>query len=260
MQTTKKISIITVCYNAVNSIEDTIQSVICQTFDNYEFIIIDGDSSDGTVDIIKQYKNHLSYLVSEPDNGIADAMNKGIRQASGEYLLFLHADDYLFSETSLLKASQQLNAEYDIIAFSIKLKTVHGFYTKHSRNFSRLTNFKTNIWHQGVLCKRSLFNTLGGFDTDFNIAMDYDFFLRAYRAGAKMKTSTLILSIMRDGGISSRKDWPSLTNRFMDERNIHKKNCDGLFLKIVYKFYWLFYLNYRRIVYLIYWFKKNYSH
>ena len=251
MQPSKKLSIITVCYNAANFIENTIQSVISQTFTNYEFIIIDGNSTDGTVDIIRQYQSYLSYFVSEPDKGIAEAMNKGISQAKGEYLLFLHADDYLFSKESLSKASQQIDSKHDIIAFSIKLKTGHGLYTQHSRNLSTLTNFKTPIWHQGALCKKTLFDTLGVFDTNFMIAMDYDFFLRAYRAGTTMKTSKLILSVMRDGGISSRKDWPGLKVRFEDERDIHKKNCNNATLKLIYIIYWPAYLIYRKIRYTI---------
>lgn len=250
MSFSNKISIITVCFNAVNSIEHTIQSVISQNFKNYEFIIIDGNSTDGTVDIIKQYNSHLSYCISESDNGIADAMNKGIAQANGEYLLFLHADDYLFSKDALLKASKLLTTGHDIIAFNIQLKTKHGLYTKSSRLFSILTNFKTNIWHQGALCKRALFNTLGGFDTDFKIAMDYDFFLRAYRTGSTMTRSNQVLSVMRDGGISSRKDWPNLELRFKDEKKIHKKNCNSLFLKYIYNLYWPLYLNYRKMIYL----------
>lgn len=94
-----KISIITVSYNAAKTIEQTIQSVVNQTYDNIEYIIIDGGSTDGTVDIIKKYEDKIAYWVSEPDKGIYDAMNKGILKASGEYIYFLGADDWLYNES-----------------------------------------------------------------------------------------------------------------------------------------------------------------
>src|ERR1700733_2398323 len=92
-----KITIITVCYNACHCIEKTIKSVINQTYPNIEYIIIDGASTDGTLEVINKYKNHVQKLISEKDNGIYDAMNKGVRHCSGEIIYFLNADDRLYS-------------------------------------------------------------------------------------------------------------------------------------------------------------------
>ena len=86
-----KISIISVCYNAIHGIEKTIQSVLSQSYDDIEYIIIDGGSTDGTVDIIRKYSDQITYFVSEPDGGIYDAMNKGVRAATGEWINFLNA-------------------------------------------------------------------------------------------------------------------------------------------------------------------------
>lgn len=97
----KKISVITVCYNAVSSLEKTILSVLNQTYSNIEYIIIDGGSTDGSVDIIKKYIDRLAYWVSEPDNGVYDAMNKGVCAASGDWVNFMNAGDSFYCNETI---------------------------------------------------------------------------------------------------------------------------------------------------------------
>jgi len=117
-----KITIITITLNSEQYLENTITSVINQTYRFIEYIIVDGQSTDRTLDIIKKYKQQVNKWISEPDSGIAAAMNKGIAMASGEFILFLHSDDYLLEENSIEKAINFMNSSEDIFAFNILFK------------------------------------------------------------------------------------------------------------------------------------------
>ena len=158
------ISIITVVYNGENFLEKTIQSVINQTYKNIEYIIIDGGSTDGTVNIIKRYEDQIDYWVSERDGGIYDAMNKGIDKANGVGLLFLNAGDYFVGEV--------LNSKISIPTFlSVKYKNRFGKLVD-----AKIKNYKYGIpnSHQGIIFE----NRGVKYNLLFKIASDYDYFLR----------------------------------------------------------------------------------
>lgn len=244
---TPLISIITISLNAEKHIEQAIQSVLGQTYKNIEYIVVDGGSTDGTIEILNKYTNRITHFISENDEGIADAMNKGVAIAKGAYVLFLHADDYFIDDTILEKTVGLSDTTADIIACRIQFGRHFKIYKPRGFNF--WINFKQGIYHQGALCRRSLIKELNGFDKQFRIAMDYDFFLRAYHSRAKLFKVPVILTVMRDTGISSRQDWKDLKIRFDEEKQVHQKNCDSFSMSIVYKFYWLLYLPYRRLHY-----------
>lgn len=242
----KKISIITITLNAERYLEQTIASVVNQTHSNREHIIVDGGSTDGTLDIIKKYESEIDNWISEPDNGIADAMNKGIDLATGDYILFLHSDDYLVNSSVLERASEYLGDRFDIFFFQV-LHDINGQnQVSSNRPLRWLTNFKMGSCHQGQLCSRKLFQRIGKFDTSFKIDMDYDLILRAYRAGASCNSVNMPLAVMRLIGISSRTDWKSLRERFDEERRVHFKNCTTIWMRLLYIFYWMMYLPYRK--------------
>lgn len=242
----KKISIITITLNAERYLEQTIASVVNQTYSNREYIIVDGGSTDGTLDIIKKYESEIDNWISEPDNGIADAMNKGIDLATGDYILFLHSDDYLVNSSVLERASEYLGDRFDIFFFQV-LHDINGQnQVSSNRSLGWLTNFKMGSCHQGQLCSRKLFQRIGKFDTSFKIDMDYDLILRAYRAGASCNSVNMPLAVMRLIGISSRTDWKSLRERFDEERRVHFKNCTTIWMRLLYIFYWMMYLPYRK--------------
>ena len=243
------ISIITITYNSEKHLEQTIQSIINQTYKIIQYIIIDGGSTDSTLDIIKKYADNISYWISEPDKGIADAMNKGLKIAQGDYVLFLHSDDYLENENAIENASQFLDRDHEIFLFNLYYSDNSHKSLVKPRGLGWWTNIKTGVLHQSVLCSKTLFEKIGDFDTNFKIAMDYDFFLRAYRAGVKAKHINFTLSVMRKTGVSSRLDWPSLKERFAEERQIHKKNCHNILMRFLYQVYWSIYIPYRYSLY-----------
>ncbi len=243
-----QISIITVVLNGREYIDKTIQSVIEQDYRHIEYIIIDGGSTDGTIDIIKRYRAGISCWVSEKDAGIADAMNKGILHASGQYILFLHSDDYLLSNSSIRTAKNQLQKNADFHAFPIYYDMGSHRIVRRSRGFSPWINLKTGFYHQGLFFHRDIFKRLGMYDTSFKIAMDYEFFLRAYRANTVLCLHrNPPLAVMRDTGISSRSDWNSLKTRFDEEKKAHFKHANSRFMNFFYHNYWLLYSNYRRL-------------
>ncbi len=241
------ITVITVCYDAETYIEQTIQSVIAQSYAEIEYIIVDGASTDGTLGIIEKYAEKIAKWISEPDRGIADAMNKGLALASGDLILFLHADDYLVDETAIERAVRHMLDEHDIYAFNIFFSRSGELELRRPRGFDWRINVKFGMCHQGLVCRRRLFKDIGIFDPDLKIDMDYEFFLRAYRRGAKLKLIDLPLAVMRDTGISSRTDWPSLRQRFLEEKRIHFRYCRGFFMRGIYQLYWAAYLPYRRL-------------
>jgi len=242
-----KITIITVCFNAEKYIEQTIQSVINQKDCEFEYIIIDGASKDKTRQIIQQYESQLTRWISEPDEGIADAMNKGVELATGDHLLFLHADDYLVNDVVLSKVISRMQADVDIYAFDVLFKTKNKEILKSTQPFGMRTYFKTPVMHQGAFCEKKLFEQLGGFNTDFKIAMDYDFFYRAFQRNVKMIIHTdLTVTVMRDTGVSSRQDWVSLKQRFAEEEKVHLENNNSTVMRVIYAVYWALYLPYRK--------------
>lgn len=203
--------------------------------------MVDGGSTDGTLEIIKKYEDKIDRWVSEPDRGIADAMNKGLAMTTGDFVVFLHSDDYFSDENVLSVAASHLSADDEILLFNIFLSNNGAERLFRPRGLNWWMNLKTGVFHQSVICASTLFKRIGDFDTGFRIAMDYDFFLRAYRAGARSKKIDTPLSVMRLSGVSSQLDWPNLLERINEERLIHLKHCPSLAMVLFYRIYWFFY-------------------
>jgi len=176
-------------------------------------------------------------------------MNKGVKAATGDYILFLQSDDYLLDETVIRKAVECFTHSCEIYIFPVILDNQGTKQKSHNKTFNWKTNFKMGSCHQGQFYSREFFLQLGVFDEGLKICMDYDFLLRAFRAGSTaVNISDFPLSVMRSTGISSRQEWSAELERFLEERTVHKKNCPGVWMAAVYKIYWSLYFPYRRIL------------
>lgn len=199
------ISIITVCYNSVKTLEETIQSVIKQTYSNIEYIIIDGGSTDGTVDIIKKYEDKIAYWVSEPDKGIYDAMNKGIGKTKGDYIYFLGSDDYLYNDNVLKKVSEFIAEHNDGNVFCGQILVLDrelGIEIKHGQPFTLddvLVGYMSP--HQGMFVKRELLKKYL-FNTEYKLSADFDFFLKTQLNREKTYYLNNIIAFFSLGGSS----------------------------------------------------------
>lgn len=176
----EKISIITVCFNAEKSIEKTIQSVISQTYPNIEYIVIDGGSTDDTQNILRSHKNHINTLISEKDEGIYDAMNKGLGQAHGDFVYFLNSGDYLHRNTILAEIvrSIQKNDAYDLYTGDIIYYDSKGSECLSGYRENHVDYLEKVICHQAIIARKSVFDRYGNFDTRYKIYADYDWLLR----------------------------------------------------------------------------------
>ncbi|TDE13138.1 glycosyltransferase family 2 protein [Dyadobacter psychrotolerans] len=196
------ISIITVVYNASQTIEQTIKSVIEQSYKQIEYIVIDGKSTDGTLDILEKYKKKISILISEPDNGIYDAMNKGLTLAKGDYIYFLGGDDILFDKTVIEEITKYLDdpqtVYYGNVLFLQRQKIYDG-------KFDKLKLATRNICHQAIFYPSSVFHEFN-YNTKYIIFADYHLNIQIFfNSKYNFQFINLIIAIFNDDGQSGKK-------------------------------------------------------
>lgn len=225
-----KISIVTVVYNNVSTLRDTIESVLGQDYSDIEYIVVDGGSTDGTVELIKSYGDRIRKFVSEKDNGLYDAINKGIRMATGEVVGVLHSDDLYCSTTAISKVAkafleQPVDSVYADLFYVDKANTLKVVRDWRSGPYQK--DRFTRGWmppHPTFYVKRSVYETYGLYDTDFKSAADYELMLRyLYKHSISTYYIKDTLVKMRVGGESNR----SFSNRIRANREDYfawKKN------------------------------------
>ena len=181
----------------------TIESVKMQSFKDYEYIIVDGDSKDKTLDVIKQNVQYITKWVSEPDNGIYDAMNKGIKMASGEWLIMMNAGDYFTDENVLQKVFSRNIPENKTFLYS----DVYGLRKNGSRILRPMSWEKGNLIHQSVIYRKSLHEQYGYYHVTHPIIIsDYLFFISIPQEQV-MKLEDVVIAVYEGGGVSANGDW-----------------------------------------------------
>lgn len=239
-----KVSIVTPVYNRADCIEKCLFSVSDQSYPNIEHILIDGGSTDGTIDIIKKNINSKTILFSEPDTGIFDALNKGLDKSSGDIILVLNSDDYLVDRNIVNEITQ--------IFFDTSCEIVYGdvcFFKQENNKIIRRFNsgffspdkiqFGFQPAHPAMFIKKTIYNEYGNYDTDFKIAGDFEFIARIF-SGRALKLFYLkkVLVNMRSGGVSTSFNLSSkiLLNKEILQackKNGIKTNC----IKILYRYF-----------------------
>jgi glycosyltransferase involved in cell wall biosynthesis len=223
------ITFVVAVFNASKTLSQCLSSVTQQTCKDFELVVVDGGSTDGSLDILQTQAGHFSYWTSEPDDGVYDAWNKALRHARGDWICFLGADDYLWnsgvvqhlSET-LSKLPDQTSIAYGKIILLDRDGKPMFELGKPWDELAAQFKKKMCLPHPAVLHRRRLFDAFGGFDPAFRIAGDYEFLLRSMKGQAPHFLGDLVVTAMRPGGLSSN---PANTIRGLNEAyRAQKKN------------------------------------
>ncbi len=220
-----KFSIVTVTYNAGEALEDTIQSIITQTYRNVEYIIVDGASTDNTMHIINRYREHINTVVSEPDKGLYDAMNKGLALATGDYVSFLNAGDCLHEDDTLQAIVRSVQTAHenaaatppDVIYGHTALVDSEGHFIRMRRLTppEHLTwkSFKQGmtVCHQAFFARREL---APAYDLQYRFSADFDWCIRIMKKSQTLHNTRLTLIDYLDEGLTTRNRRASLIERF----------------------------------------------
>ena len=226
------ISVITVVLNGEKYLEEAISSIIKQTYDNIEYIIIDGGSTDRSLDIIQKYENHIDLWITEKDSGLYNAMNKGISLSSGDFVGFVGSDDYLYLNTleKLAKAAKKGTIDYtvgpvDIIIENGQLKekilVLPNFLMQNRFIFDMATH------HLSFYVSRKIINKIGNFDENFNIRSDYDMTISVISKSKKKFNFTNSVGSFREGGVSGSY------SSYFENFNILRKHGISVFKSIL---------------------------
>jgi glycosyltransferase involved in cell wall biosynthesis len=237
-----KISIITVCYNSEKTLEETIKSVAAQTYQDIEYIIVDGNSKDNTLNIIKKYPDTVTKWISEQDRGLYDAMNKGIAMATGDYIGILNSDDTFYEPQTLEKVAQFLSIHPIDACVGDIIQHMNGRIIRRysSKNWSP-KKLKIGFMppHPSIFFKRSLFDQYGSYTLGYKIAADYELIIRYFlNKEISWKYSDLITTSMAVGGASSSgmSSYHIITKEV--GKSFKANNIDYSPFKVKYRWVW----------------------
>lgn len=224
------VSVITIAFNGAAHIEHTIKSVLGQSYKNIEYIIVDGGSTDGTLDIIRRYGDRIDYWVSERDRGISDAMNKGVALASGELIGMIHADDWYEPDAVANAVEVFERTGAGVVCASLRYHKDGAPYFIGKSDPCRL-HMTMSVWHPTVFVRAGVYRSAGVFDLKYRSGMDYDLLLRYRMKGIKFARDERIYANMRAGGTSDQS-W-----RRMLGEEYAIKTANGIGVTAAYLFY-----------------------
>jgi glycosyltransferase involved in cell wall biosynthesis len=203
METKPLFSIITVVFNGAAHLEETLLSVVRQSFADREYLIIDGGSKDGTVDIIRKHEERLTFWSSEPDKGIYDAMNKGIRRAAGKFLIFMNAGDHFVDNDVLRDIAPTLNAEKDMIVCGDAMVSYGLAGSRLLR--ARISLYDMPTFHQAMFFNREVFTQCGFFNTAYRYGADFDLWQKVFlNSRSGLRAVSRVVSVNNLEGLSNR--------------------------------------------------------
>lgn len=211
------LSVITVVYNNARDIERTMLSVISQSYRHIEYIIIDGGSTDGTLDVIMRYKDQISFVLSEPDKGIYDAMNKGLARASGDYVLFMNSGDELYDRETVervFSTAEDADIYYGETEMIDAGLNSLGLRRHRAPEQLTLTSFRfgMSVSHQAIYIRRSLCEP---YDSRYELSADIEWILRALRKSKKVVNVGMVVARYLVGGMSKKRHLQSLKERYL---------------------------------------------
>jgi len=247
-----KLSIITINRNNAEGLRKTIESVVSQTFTDFEYIIIDGASTDGSVDVINEYADRITYWVSEPDKGIYNAMNKGSLKASGEYLFFLNSGDWLCTSSTLAIVVTNFDSKIDVFSgYAIELNENHSKKLP-PKEFTLRHLYEMNIPHQSEFIRKVFFFQMNCYNEEYSILADYDFNIRSMLSNAIYKYSKIPISYVDCDGVSNAVENTSIMRS--EKKEIFEKNVPYC-IRIDYEYFFKKINNFHPS---IYWLMNNY--
>jgi glycosyltransferase involved in cell wall biosynthesis len=201
-----RFSIVTVCRNSEKVLPRAMDSLAAQKYSDYEWIVIDGKSSDATVAIAQSFSSAPTRIISEPDAGIYDAMNKSLTLASGEYVYFLNSDDSLYDENVLDRVNRRIEdgPDVDLLYGKVVHVKADGKWLRDFSHVKRHNILEEGICHQAIFARRKLFQTIGGFNLTFKLNADYDWIIRALYSEARYACIDERIAYFSDGGAHTR--------------------------------------------------------
>ncbi|MDD7437512.1 MAG: glycosyltransferase family 2 protein [Bacteroidales bacterium] len=218
MQGTKRISVVTICYNAYEELQHTLKSVAVQDYPHIEYIVVDGASKDDSHKLFEEYRAHIDVLISEPDNGIYDAMNKGIKVATGDYICFMNAGDTFHSPITLSKVFAQVGDNSpDIIYGETDLVDVQRNFIRHRRLSAPQTLTKESFLRGMLVCHQSFYprrDLVPLYNLSYRFSSDYDWCIRILEKSRHNHNAHLVLTDYLSEGVTTQNHRASLLERF----------------------------------------------